>query len=228
VSTEQNVLNKFQFKISKNRIEVWASDAGGTDLTRIAEADVDLTYTRGYVNIGHVHYNAHKADVTSYQSYQWAKVAFDGPQLATPRAYEIPDSLSEVSGENSCTPGYRISYGVQDGVTYDLGTGPETPVALTFEDVDPEGGTAARLNFNTTFVSSGDTFRFRLNGGEWSDYTVPELKTTWERQGFSVPLPVSDLVAGDNTLEIATNTASFALPPNGMHIANIDLEIELP
>jgi hypothetical protein len=43
-----------------------------------------------------------------------------------------------------------------------------------------------------------------------------------------VPLPVSDLIAGDNTLEVATNTASFALPPNGMHIANIDLEIETP
>jgi hypothetical protein len=52
--------------------------------------------------------------------------------------------------------------------------------------------------------------------------------TTWERQGFSVPLPVSDLVAGDNTLEIATDTASFALPPNGMHVANIDLEVETP
>jgi len=36
------------------------------------------------------------------------------------------------------------------------------------------------------------------------------------------------LVDGDNTLEIATDTALFALPPNAMHIANIDLEIEQP
>jgi len=35
-------------------------------------------------------------------------------------------------------------------------------------------------------------------------------------------------VAGDNTLEVATDTASFALPPNAMHIANIDLEVEQP
>jgi hypothetical protein len=229
VATEQGVLNKFQFKVSQSRIEVWATDAGGTEFTRIAEADVSLPFSRGYVHISHVHYNAEKSDVTSYQSYQWARVAFDGPELATPRAYEIPDPLSNVGGSEACDPnGYRISYGVQDGVTYDLGTGPETPVALRFTDVDPEGGTSARVNFNTTFVEEGNTLRFRLNGGEWTDYVVPAIDTTWERQGFSVPLPVSDLVAGDNTLEIATDTASFALPPNGMHVANIDLEIEVP
>jgi hypothetical protein len=229
VTTEQGVLNKFQFKLSESRVEVWAMDAGGTELERIAEADVNLPFSRGYVHISHVHYNAHKAEVTSYQSYQWARVAFDGPQLATPRAYEILDPLSRTGGSASCAPnGYRISYGVKDGVTYDLGAGPDTPVALKFEDVDPAGGVGARLNFNTTFVEAGNTLRFRLNGKEWHDFTVPDLKTTWERQGFSVPLPVSDLVAGDNTLEIATDTASFALPPNAMHVANIDLEVELP
>jgi hypothetical protein len=228
VDTEQGVLNKLQFKMSQNRIEVWATDAGGTELERIAEADVDLPFSRGYVHISHVHYNAHKAEVTSYQSYQWARIAFDGPVLPTPRAYEIPDAMSEAVGTNGCDPGFRISYGVVDGITYDLGGGLESTVPLVFEDVDPEGGIAARVNFNTTFVEPGNTLRFRLNGKAWTDYVVPELATTWERQGFSVPLPVADLVAGDNTLEIATDTASFALPPNGMHIANIDLEVEVP
>jgi hypothetical protein len=229
VTTEQGVLNKFHFKLSENRIEVWASNAGSTELERIAEADVSLPFSRGYVHISHVHYNAHKAEVTSYQSYQWARVAFDGPKLPTPRAYEIPDPLTTFPGGDGCaTNGYRISYGIQDGVAYDLGTGPDEPITLSFEDVDPTGGTAARLNFNTTYVGAGNTLRFRLNGKDWRDFTVPELMTTWERQGFSVPLPVSDLIAGDNTLEIATDTASFALPPNGMHVANIDLEIETP
>jgi hypothetical protein len=229
VTTEQGTLNKFQFKLSEGRIEVWATNAGGTELERIAESDVDLPFSRGYVHISHVHYNAHKAEVTSYQSYQWARVAFDGPRLPTPRAYEISDPLSTFPGGDGCaTNGYRISYGVVDGVAYDLGAGPEVPVTLSFQRVDPTGGTAARLNFNTTYVADGNTLRFRLNGKEWRDFTVPALKTTWERQGFSVALPVSDLVVGDNTLEVATDTTSFALPPNGMHIANIDLEIEVP
>ena len=229
VGTEQGSLNKFHFKIAENRIEVWATGAGGEELERIAEADVDLPFSRGYVHISHVHYNAHKAEVTSYQSYQWARVAFDGPVVATPRAYQIPDPLSNSTGTAACDPnGYRISYGIVDGVAYDLGEGPTAPVALRFEDVDPEGATGARLNFNTTFVEAGNTLRFRFNGKEWHDFTVPAIETTWERQGFSVPLPATDLVEGDNTLEIATDTSSFALPPNGMHIANIDLELEVP
>jgi hypothetical protein len=230
VTTEQGVLNKFQFKLSQNRIEVWATDAGGTELERIAEADVNLGFTRGYVHISHVHYNAHKAEVTSYQSYQWARVAFDGPQLSTPRAYEIMDPLSVMPANTTCSqnPIYRIAYGVKDGVAYDLGAGPDKPVKLSFTGVDPAGGTGARLNFNTTYVSAGNTLRFRFNGKQWRDFTVPTIDTTWERQGFSAPIPVADLVAGDNTLEIATNTTSFALPPNSMHIANIDLEIEVP
>ena len=230
VTTEQGVMNKFQFKLSQNRIEVWATDAGGTALERIAEADVSLAFTRGYVHISHVHYNAHKAEVTSYQSYQWARVAFDGPQLSTPRAYEIMDPLSQMPAITSCSnnPIYRIAYGIKDGVAYDLGTGPDKPIKLGFTGVDPTGGTGARLNFNTTYVSDGNTLRFRFNAKQWRDFTVPAIQTTWERQGFSVPIPVVDLVAGDNTLEIATNTTSFALPPNSMHIANIDLEIDVP
>jgi hypothetical protein len=230
VKTEQGVMNKLQFKLSENRVEVWASDAGSTELKRIAEADVALGFSRGYVHISHVHYNAHKAEVTSYQSYQWARAAFDGPQLRTPRAYEIMDPLTPIPDSTSCSgkAAFRISYGVKDGVFYDLGAGPDKPVKLSFAGVDPAGGVSARLNFNTTYVSAGNTLRVRFNGNPWRDFQVPAIETTWERQGFSVPVPVADLVAGENTVEIGTNTTSFALPPNSMHIANIDLEIEVP
>jgi len=228
VTTEQGILNKLQFKLSENRVEVWASDAGKTELERIAEADVNLPFSRGYVHISHVHYNAHKAEVTSYQSYQWARVAFDGPQLLTPRAYEISDPLTAFSGQANCSPnGYRISYAVKEGVTYDLGD-LDKPVKLGFAGVDPAGGVSARLNFNTTFVAAGNTIRVRFNGKQWRDFTVPAIATTWERQGFSVPVPLEDLVAGDNGVEFSTNATPFNMPPNSMHIANVDLEVELP
>jgi hypothetical protein len=54
-------------------------------------------------------------------------------------------------------------------------------------------------------------------------------KTAFARQGFSVPVPVTDLVAGDNTVEFGTNSnPGFAVPANSMQIANIDLELEVP
>src|SRR6185436_16698611 len=89
IKTEQGKLNKFQFKLSTNRIEVWASDAGSDALRRIAEADIDLRFSRSWVHLTHAQYNARKEDVSGFQSYQWARAAFDGPRLSPPRAYEI-------------------------------------------------------------------------------------------------------------------------------------------
>jgi hypothetical protein len=229
VTTEQGQLNKLQFKLSQNRIEVFATNFDSDELIQIAEADIDLPFSRGYVHISHVHYNADKAEVTSYQGYQWARVAFDGPQLPTPRAYEIPDPLSIVDAGSACAEPevYRISYGLTDNVIHDLGD-PETPVQLKFDNVDPSNGTSARLTFNTTFAAAGDTFSYRFNGKEWRTWQVPAIVTTWERQGFSMPVEVGDLVSGTNTLELGTTSVPFNMPPNSMHIANIDLEIEVP
>ena len=230
VKTEQNKMNTFQVKLAGNRVEVWASDAGSTDLIRIAEADIDLTFSRGYVHFSHVHYNAHKAEVSTFQSYQWAHIAFDGPQLPVPRAYEIADPLSKVHADCTDKDVYRIAYGVTDNVVFDIGAGPTTPAALKFVDVEPMGSASARINFNTTYVAAGDTLAYRMNGKEWRHFEVPAAyKTAFARQGFSVPVPVTDLVAGDNTVEFGTNSnPGFAVPANSMQIANIDLELEVP
>jgi len=228
VTTEQGSMNKFQLHLSTNRIEVWASNAGTSDLQEIAEADIDLPCSRGYVNVSHVHYNAHKAGVTTYQSYQWAKIAFDGPVLPTPRAYEIPDPLSAVHTDCLDQDAYRIAYQVTDDVTFDIGDGPSKPRVLTFTDVEPAQGVSARLNFDTTYVAAGDVLKYRLNGNDWHEYSVPAINSFWARQGFSVPVPVGDLIKGDNVVEFGTNSnPGFSVPANSMHIANIDLEIEV-
>ena len=42
-------------------------------------------------------------------------------------------------------------------------------------------------------------------------------------------MPMSDLVAGDNTVEFGTNSKPIVqAPPGSMYIANIDLEIAVP
>jgi hypothetical protein len=224
VNSEQGVLNKFQFKLSGNHIEVLGSDAGGDTYVSLGEADLDLPFSRASVHFSHVHYNAHKANVTSFQSYQWARIAFDGPQLPVPRAYSVPDSLTMV-GSGIPNDTYHIGYGVADGVTYDFNDGPSVPKALVLPGVDKTGATAARLLINTSRVAAGDTLRYRFNGGDWRDYVVPAFGGTWERQGFVIPVDVADLAQGDNTLELSTNSQ---MSPNSMQIANIDLELDAP
>lgn len=227
VDSEQGVLNKFQFKLSEGRIEVFGTDAGGEEYVSLGEADLALPFSRASVHFSHVHYNAHKAYVTSFQGYQWARIAFDGPQLATPRAYSVPDSLTIV-GSGIPNDTYHIGYGVTDGVAFDFNDGPGVPKTLVLAGVDTSSAQAARLLLNTSRVSAGDTLRYRLNGNAWRDYQVPAFAGTWERQGFVIPVELADLVQGDNTLELGTNSVPDTMPPNSMHIANIDLEIDVP
>jgi len=228
VTTEQGTMNKFQIHVSTDRVEVFVSNAGSDELVQLAEADVDLAFDRGFVHFSHVHYNAHKADVTTFQSYQWAKIAFDGPILPVPRAYELPDPLTRVHTDCLDRDAFRIAYQVTDGAIFDIGEGATMPRTMKFMDVDPTDGVSARLNFSTSLVSAGDVLKFRFNGLGWHDYTVPAINTVWARQGFSIPVPVEDLVVGDNVVEFGTNSNSgLNVPPNSMHIANIDLEIEV-
>ena len=112
-------------------------------------------------------------------------------------------------------------------MVYDLSAGPSSPRTLKFSGVDPKGGTSAHLNFNTTHVAPGDTLSYRLNGGPWHDYVVPAIGGFLAREAFSLPVPVSDLVAGDNTVEFGTTSKPANMAPNSMHVANIDLEIEV-
>jgi hypothetical protein len=69
-----------------------------------------------------------------------------------------------------------------------------------------------------------------LNGKTWHEYAVPlTYVTNVARQAFSVPVPVAELVAGDNSVEFGTSSnPGIAVPANSMQIANIDLEIEAP
>jgi len=97
-----------------------------------------------------------------------------------------------------------------------------------FAGVDTSGATQARMNFNTAYVHAGDTLSYRFNGGPWRDYLVPAIVDTESRQGFSVPVMVTDLVAGDNQVEFGTTGTAANMPGSSMHVANIDLELEAP
>jgi hypothetical protein len=224
-----------QIRLSTSRVEVWMSDAGARDLRKIASADVNLGFSRGFVHLTHVQYNASKAGnlngaVVDYATYQWARAAFDGPKLPAPRGYTLPDSLVPLNMNGALSAGGQaVGYIVSnDTLLHD--TQPRTPADLKFTGVNTTGATGARLTFNTVFVKPGDTLRYRLNGNAWRQYQVPaELLSTWERQAFAVPVPVADLVPGDNKVEFGTTSGGgFGIPRNSMFIANIDLEVEAP
>jgi len=153
--------------------------------------------------------------------------------LSNTREYEVPDSL--VKSQDPKIPGQpamEVGYFVNDVAK---GPGP----AFTFKGVDIANVTTARLALAAFYLGANATpqwaeslnytLQFRLNGGAWHDrpLNADEIKALNSSPpyqlgyvGQMIDVPVSDLVAGDNTLEIVSKNVPTSYPPE---VVAIDL-----
>jgi hypothetical protein len=190
VATQDQVLNHFEFKVSQTHFELWGSDAGNpASLRRIASMDnITLPLTRGYVNFQHTHYNANKAGVSPSQTYRWDNVGFDGPVLAIPKAFGVPDS-NTMNG-SSKNVGYLLQ---NDG---------RTSLSLSLDGVDLTNVNSARLTFTVRYFVAGSLIRIRFNGGPWHDHPENYVAPTDSAHTESMAVPLSELVTGTNLIEM--------------------------
>jgi hypothetical protein len=211
IKGQDGVMSHVELKVSQDTIEVWASDAGKPDtFRRIAMREgVALPFTRGYVQVEHVHYNAPKGGLPAYKTYHFDNIGFDGPVLPTPRAYEVADSLT-MGGQNTVSTGYVPA--------------PNPPTAapkiFTLDGVDLTGAASASLDLNLWGFVPTTNVQFRVNGGapHKIDHPYPDTDQRWRTH--SLPVPLSELHQGSNTLEFITSQGNLVL-------ANIGLTVEL-
>jgi hypothetical protein len=208
IKGQDGVMSHVELKVSEDAIEVWSSDAGKPDtFRRIAMREgVALPFTRGYVHIEHVHYNAPKGGLTAYKTYHFDNIGFDGPVLPTPRSYEVADSLI-IGDKNTTSTGY-------------LPTANGAPKVFTLENVDLTGASSASLDLNLWGFVPSTNLSFRVNGGATHkiDHPYPDTDQRWRTH--SVPVPLSELRQGNNTLEFVTTQTNLVL-------ANIGITVEL-
>jgi hypothetical protein len=219
-------LNHFEVRLSTDSIEVWATDAGSTELYLVQAIDgLDLSFDVGFVHLQHSHYNAFKdarpaidAGVwaSPAQAYRWDNIGFDGPVLPALRAYDVPDEDRKFSSEYFPDTDL-VEYG------YDL----NSPVTFTLDGVDPTGATQALVNLNAN-LNSGRLLHYRVNGGPDSTYAVPDYKNPGVNDAellrtLSIEIPVEDLVAGTNTIELSLpDFDDFEMA------GNLDLTLRVP
>jgi hypothetical protein len=108
---------------------------------------------------------------------------------------------------------------------------------LHFTGVDLTNAKDARLALTAWYLgtSTNDqyTLSYRFNGGTWRDYQLSAAEAALltgppgiqGAMGHSIDVALSDLVAGDNSLEIVTKNVPQNYPPA---IANIDLVLSTP
>jgi hypothetical protein len=251
IATARGHLNRFELRVSPNRIEVYGTPAS-TDGKRFAPAvlmhsiDVDLPFTRGYVSITtHNHaslkYSVDRSgELLDAWVTRWDNVGFDGPVIRNWREVEVPDAL--VPGRdphNGMQPVVNTGYRINDAAQGPL-------QRLVLRNVDLANVESARLAFSAWYLSfTGDpvstyTLRYRLNGricngstctpGAWREHplTADEVAILTSGRnggqlGHVIDVPLSDLVSGDNTLEFVTTHAPQNYPPV---FSNIDLVLK--
>ncbi|MBL8949721.1 MAG: hypothetical protein JNK82_03030, partial [Myxococcaceae bacterium] len=161
---------------------------------------------------------------------------FDGPVIDEAVEFEVPDSLVS-AGPNQVDVGWQVP----------LNTRPEKRI-VTIRGVDVTGATSARLAFTMQYLQNNygnanfSTYAldYRLNGGPSHRYPLSaaerallesgvvllgdgagsENPVIWGALGQVLTVPLSELRAGDNTLEIATVGVPDNIPAT---LANIDL-----
>ena len=238
VTTQDDSSNMFQLKLSTTRAEIWASDHGSNVLHRMFAAPINppLPFSVGYVHFMHVHYNPGKAGgccgASFFQTYHWHDMGFDGPIHPNPRAYEIPDSLTPTvigPDQTGNTVAKNVAYRLKpDGTIWD---GAKTIPQFTFNNVDLSGATTASLNLSAhAFDRPGSQLLYQFNNGPWRTYNFPSQITYTPTLNFAptIPVPLSDLQNGTNTLKMKAITSGGYLEPNSILVANIDLEINPP
>lgn len=208
-------LNHVELRVSRNEIEVYASDAGSTAVRKIATiANANLNLTRGLVWLLDAHYNAKKgacpptSDANpvcqDQHTFTWDNVAFDGP--FTYRDFSF-DALDNNSVNSDGTIQLGKSAGPNQFTRWQVLNMPANPQAAS-----------VRVLFNwTTFPGPmPGVVNVRVNGNVHSvAYPYPANDTFSPTHGTSfgigswrtlpVSIPITDLVAGTNIVEIGTD-----------------------
>jgi hypothetical protein len=226
----QGKLNHFEVRLSTDHIAVYGtqpSDDGMVfgDLVLLAEADIALPFTRGYVHMtthNHATMLYSRGAVDAWAS-RWDNVGFDGPVIGGWREYEALDSLSKPS-PGRVDVGWRLA---------DASTGPFQTIEI--HDVDPSGVVSARLaleNWSLHYPGEPPTpdfaLNYRLNGHAWKarKLTAGELQMMIDlpnagTRSMMLDVDVADLAAGTNILELTTTNAPISFYPPV--VLNVDL-----
>ena len=109
-------LNHFEVQVSQSRIDIFGSDFstdnGQTfpNFKLLYSANISLPFTRGYVHFNPRNHATVKYGFGPDVVFHWDNIGFDGPVIAAPRAYEIPDNtvLNSYNGSQVQNLGYQL------------------------------------------------------------------------------------------------------------------------
>lgn len=225
-------LNHVEMRVAQNMIEVWASDAGSSVLRKIATVtNPNLSFSRGLVWIQDGHYNAAKgacppqtnnnAICQTQHTFTWDNVAFDGPFTYRDFSYDALDGTA-IHGDGNIELGKDSQQNQYS--TWNVLNMPANPQAA-----------AVRVLFNwrTYFGGLPTNINVKVNGHPHViPYPYPidpnsTTTTTTSWRTLPVTIPLSELVAGTNVVEVGTDAQQLTTVAN-VNIVLVDVPGGVP
>jgi hypothetical protein len=200
------VTNHVEVRVSQGQIDVYATDAGvapsPSTLRRIASiTNANLSFTRGLVWFEDVHYNADKATLAdpTYASQRqhtwvWDNVAFDGPFTYRDFSYDALDANELVPAYNAWNLGKFAAR--NQTASWNVLNVPANP--------NPEA-VRVLFNFHEEMNPVPTVLNVIVNGhAHPTPWPYPDTTTnTWRT--YAVTIPVTDLVAGTNVVQLGAD-----------------------
>lgn len=195
-SSSPTALSHIEVQISAAKVVVWGSNPGSTALIELGELDgASLPLTRGLIWIEDDHYNGNKFGSQGTNTFGWDNVGFDGPVLSRDLALEVPDHTQTMLGwaggsTVSTLAGTQAQIRAATGALVAFNWWAVTETTPTI-NVNGKGAIGTAWPFGSQTIAPG-------NG------PVAVWKT------IAVPIPLSDLVAGTNSITFTNAAGGFA------------------
>src|SRR5207253_3155107 len=157
--------------------------------------NVTIPLTRGLIWLEDTHYHGNKSGGTQQvHTFTWANIGFDGLLLPRDLAFDVPDASPTDLGYH--TPATLQVQGI------------------TASNISAASGALLTLNY---FARGQESVTYSVNGHAPHNFAWPFGSiSTFKWQTLGMPVPLNEVVAGANTLQISTTN-------NQSPVANIDL-----
>jgi hypothetical protein len=214
-------VNHYEVQVSATQINVYGTNAfSGTwnpDVDPLKHISTisnfgTLGFTRGLVWLEDVHYNGDKFNCPPTcqrtHSFTWANLGFDGPVLPRDLGFDVANKHVADSFPGSGVRAYENAYPVPPNTSIRL----DAP-GVTQADINAAAGALLVFNF---YSQSVIPLHVAINGHDISEpWPFPD-RTTFSPRTIGIPVPLSDVVAGDNLI-------GFSAGNYLEQVANIDL-----
>jgi hypothetical protein len=222
IQVQGSHLNNFQVKLSKTHIKISGADAPtgddeginerGPNFHTLVDTDINLNFDKGYVYLEMGAYNAGKEfdlyGSTDVHNTAWSSVGWTGPVHPAQRAYSAPNANFFPGDGGEVAAGWFLD-------------DPNSPKKFTLTGVDLTNAQAAWLTFSTECASVGGPLQimYQVNNSPQHIFIDPKNNQCWADNSSIVPVPLSDLKNGTNTITLGAVNFSFGL-------VNVDLLVD--